>query len=183
MRRWLDRLHAAAFGLAMAAFAGVAALVLVQVGGRLIDRAARLLGLPTAGITVPSIAEIGAFLFLGGTFLALSGTLRAGGHVRVTLLTRALPAGPARWLSAAVCTGAAGLAGFATWASGVQALDSFAFGSVSYGMVAVPLWVPQGVMTLGLALFCLALIEEAWDAAAGRTPAHGRGEAARGERG
>ena len=183
MRRWLDRLHAAAFGLAMLAFAGVAALVLVQIGGRLIDRGARLLGLPTAGITVPSIAEIGAFLFLGGAFLALAGTLRAGGHVRVTLLTRALPAGAARWLSAAVSAVAAGLAGFATRASALQAIDSFEFGSVSYGVVPVALWIPQAVMTLGLGLMCLALVEAAVDAAAGRTPAHARGEAARGEGG
>jgi len=183
VRRWLDRLHGAAFALAMAAFAAVAALVLVQVAGRLIDRAARLAGLAQPGIAVPSLAEIGGFLFLGGVFLALAGTLRAGGHVRVTLLTRALPAGAARGLSALVSAGAASLAGFATWASAVQAADSFAFGSVSYGMVPVALWIPQGVMTLGLALMCLALVEAAVDAAAGRDPAHIRGEAARGEGG
>jgi len=172
MRGLLNRLYRAAFALAAAGFALIAVLVLAQIAGRLIDRASRLAGLPPPGLTVPSLAEIGSFLFLGSVFLGLAGTFRVGGHVRVTLVTRTLPPRPARALGAAVSLVAAALAAFATWSSGLQAHDSFVQGSVSYGMVPVPLWWPQTVMTLGLALFCAALLEAAWDQARGRAPAH-----------
>ena len=39
--------------------------------------------------------------------------------------------------------------------------DSIAFGEVSYGMVPVPLWIPQSAMLAGIALLTLALLE-AW---------------------
>lgn len=181
MRSFLDRLYAGALALAAIAFATIALLVLAQIAGRLIDRAARALSLPPPGLTIPSIAEIGAFLFIGAVFLGLAGTLRAGGHVRVTLLTRTLSRGAARVLGLLVSATAAGLAAFATWSSAVQTLDSWAFDSVSYGMIPVPLWIPQGVMTLGLALFLVALLDAVADFALGRTPAHVAAEGERGE--
>lgn len=181
MRSFLDWLYRAGLALAALAFATVAGLVMVQILGRLIDRAARAAGLPPPGITVPSLAEIGAFLFVGAVFLGLAGTLRAGGHVRVTLLTRVLSRGAARVLGLIATGAAAGLAAFATWSSWVQTLDSWAYDSVSYGMIPIPLWLPQGVMTLGLALFCVALLEACWDFATGQTPAHVTAETERGE--
>jgi TRAP-type C4-dicarboxylate transport system permease small subunit len=181
MRALLDRLYQFALALAAAAFAAIALLVLVQVLGRLLDRVARALGAAPFGVTVPSLAEIGAFLFVGAVFLGLAGTLRSGGHVRVTLLTRLLPEGATRLLSAAVVLVALGLSAFATWSSLVQMLDSWRFSSVSYGMIRIPLWLPQGVMTLGLALLCIALLDTFGELLRGRQPAHELAEAERGE--
>lgn len=161
MRRMLDRLYEIALWLAAMTFALIAVLVLAQVLGRLTDRVARFLALPPPGLTIPSLAEFGAFLFTGAVFLGLAGTLQAGSHVRVKLLIRSLPEAPARWLGAAVCLLAAGLAVFATWSSGLQVIDSLKFGSVSYGMIPIPLALPQGLMTAGLALFAIALIDSA----------------------
>ena len=172
MRRILDRSYDAALWLAAATFALIAVLVLLQILGRLTDRAARLLDLSPPGLTIPSLAEFGAFLFTGAVFLGLAGTLQAGSHVRVKLLIRSLPARPARWLGVLVCAAAAALAGFATWSSALQALDSLQFGSVSYGVIPIPLAIPQGVMTAGLALFCIALIDAMVTLAVGGEPAH-----------
>ncbi|KUF10891.1 TRAP transporter small permease [Pseudoponticoccus marisrubri] len=170
MRRLLDRLYAAALWLAAITFALIAVLVLAQILGRLTDRVARLLELPPPGLTIPSLAEFGAFLFTGAVFLGLAGTLQAGSHVRVKLLIRSLPEAVARWLGALVCLGAAGLAVFATWSSGLQVADSIAFDSVSYGMIPIPLAIPQGVMTAGLALFTVALVDSAVTLATGGQP-------------
>lgn len=172
MRAALDRLYAFALVLSAVAFASIAVLVLVQIAGRLIDRTARAVGAAPPGITVPSLAEIGGFLFLSAVFLGLAGTLVSGGHVRVTLLTRTLPAPAERALGFLVCLGAAGLAAFSTWSSGLQAWDSWVFSSVSYGMIKMPLWLPQGVMTLGLALLTLALLDAALTLARGGSPAY-----------
>ena len=180
MRQTLDRLYSGALILAAAAFAAIAALVLVQIIGRLIDRGARALGAVPPGITVPSLAEIGGFLFLSAVFLGLAGTFARGGHVRVSLLTGALPPTIARPLEALVLIIAAGLCAFATWSSWLQAWDSWVYDSVSFGMVRVPLWLPQGGMTLGLVLLCIALIDSLVTVIRGGTPhyaEHEQGEA------
>lgn len=170
MRRLLDRLYDVALWLAAVTFALIAVLVLAQILGRLTDRVARFLDLPPPGLTIPSLAEFGAFLFTGAVFLGLAGTLQAGSHVRVKLLIRSLPPAAARWLGVLVCLAAAGLAVFATWSSWLQVVDSIRFDSVSYGMIPIPLAIPQGVMTAGLALFAVALLDAAVTLARGGEP-------------
>ena len=113
-------------------------------------------------------------------FLGLAGTFARGGHVRVSLLTGALPPTIARPLEALVLIIAAGLCAFSTWSSWLQAWDSWVYDSVSFGMVRVPLWLPQGVMTLGLVLLCIALIDSLVTVIRGGIPhyaEHEQGEA------
>lgn len=178
MRRVLDTIYAASMVAACAAMVAIAILVMAQVLGRVIDRALVLAGGSALGLQVPSLAEIGGFLFVAATMLALPATLRAGGHVRVTLALRLGGARLQRALCVFVTVAALGLALFATVSIGTRALDSLAMGTVSFGMVRVPLWIPQGVMTLGLGLFAVALADEAWAALRG-TPAFRAAEAAR----
>jgi TRAP-type C4-dicarboxylate transport system permease small subunit len=180
LRRTLDGLYGAGLAGACLAMVAIAVLVLAQVAGRIVDRAALALGRDPLGLAVPSLAEIGGFLFVGAACLALPATLRAAGHVRVTLALGRIPPGPARALTGLVLALGAGLAGFATWHSAAQALDSLAFASTSFGIVRVPLWIPQGVMTLGLGLLLVALLDELVTLLAGGTPAFRRAETARG---
>ncbi|MBK5925979.1 TRAP transporter small permease [Rhodobaculum claviforme] len=179
MRRVLDTIYGAAMVAACGAMVAIAALVLAQVLGRVLDRALVLAGGTALGLQVPSLAEIGGFLFVAATMLALPATLRAGGHVRVTLVQKLGGPGVQRALTLVVLVIALGLAVFAAWAVGARALDSFQFGTLSFGMVRVPLWIPQGVMALGLGLFALALADEAWSALRG-IPAFRAAERARG---
>jgi TRAP-type C4-dicarboxylate transport system permease small subunit len=179
MRRALDRLYAAAFGVAAACFAAIAVLVLLQILGRLTDRALTALGAEALGLAIPSLAEIGAFLFVSAVFLGMAGTLRAGGHVRVTIATQRLPAGAGRALSGLVIAAALALGVWATWHSLGMVRDSIRFGDVSYGMIPIPLALPQGIMCLGLAVFCVALADEGWSVIRGRAPAFREAERAK----
>lgn len=179
MRRPLDRLYGAALAVSMLCFAAIALMVLTQILGRLTDRALGAIGAPSLGLAIPSLAEIGAFLFVSGVFLGLAGTLRAGGHVRVTLASQRLEPGAARWLSILVIAVALALAIWATWHSAGMVEESLRFGDVSYGMVRIPLAIPQGIMTLGLTVFCVALADEGWAALRGDEPAYRRAEAAK----
>ncbi|MDP4032882.1 MAG: TRAP transporter small permease subunit [Pseudorhodobacter sp.] len=179
MRRVLNGLYGAALLGACLAMIAIAVLVLVQVLGRIIDRGALLAGLEPIGITVPSLAEIGGFLFVAATSLALPATLRAAVHVRVTLAMRLGGPGLARGLTLVVLVLAVGLAGFATWHMGAQALDSYLFNSLSYGVIRVPLWIPQGVMALGFGIFWIALVDETVTALRGHDPAFRRAEESR----
>lgn len=179
MRRMLDLIYGAALVASAGALVAIAVLVFAQIGGRILDRVLIAAGGKAIGFQVPSLAEIGGFLFVGAAFLALPATLRAAGHVRVTMLAQALPEAAARLVTVIVLAAGLALALFAAWHSGVQAQDSWAFSSVSFGMVRVPLWIPQGVMTLGLALFAVALADELVAAIRGGTPAFREAEAAR----
>jgi TRAP-type C4-dicarboxylate transport system permease small subunit len=38
---------------------------------------------------------------------------------------------------------------------------------VSFGLIAIPLWVPQAVMTAGFVIFCIAILDELWAALRG----------------
>lgn len=171
MRRLLDGIYEAGLISACAAMAAIAVLVLAQVLGRITDRVAQVLGLEPLGLSIPSLAEIGAFLFVGAACLALPSTLRAGGHVRVTLLQGSSGPRLRRFLNSTVLLASLGLCGFAAWHSGAQAYDSLAFNTVSYGMVRIPLWIPQGAMTLGFGLLALALADEVAALVRGGEPA------------
>lgn len=180
MRRALDLTYATALVLSALALVTIAVLVFVQIGGRVLDRILLLTGGEARGIAVSSLAEIGGFLFVAAAFLALPATLRAAGHVRVTVLARVLPAALARGLTALVLAAALALAVFATWHSWLQALDSWQFNSVSFGMIPIPLWIPQGAMTVGLAIFAIAILDELVATLSGRTPAFVAAERDRG---
>lgn len=179
MRRALDLVYVSALVASALALVTIAVLVFAQIAGRILDRVLVATGAGALGLQVPSLAEIGGFLFVGAAFLALPATLKSAGHVRVTMLAQALPEGAARAVTVIVLTGALALAVFAAWHSGVQVQDSWAFNSVSFGMVRIQLWLPQGVMTLGLILFALALADELVTALTGGMPAFRKAEAHR----
>lgn len=180
MRRALDLTYASALVASALALVTIAVLVLIQIGGRLADRVLSGMDRPALGIQVPSLAEIGGFLFVSAAFLALPATLRSAGHVRVTIMAKVLPSTLVHGLTIVVLAAALALAGFATWHSWLQALDSWQFNSVSFGMIRIPLWIPQGAMTLGLAIFTVALLDELVTALRGQSPAFVTAEASRG---
>ncbi len=168
MRRALDALYGTAMVGACLSMVAIATLVFVQVMGRVADRGLAFLGLPRWGIAVPSLAEIGGFLFVASTTLALAYTLRAAGHVRVTLLLRLVGPRGNKALTVLVLALGLALAVFATWNIGMRMVDARTMGRVSYGLLRIPLWIPQAVMTAGFAIFCVALLDELWAALRGQ---------------
>lgn len=181
MRRFFDMLYHGALIAACMAMVAIAGLVLVQVSGRIIDRLAIWLGQAPPGIAVPSLSEFGGFLFVAAACLALPATLRAGGHVRVTLALGLMGPRMGRAFIGLVLLAALALGGFAAWHSGAQALDSWQFNTTSFGMVAVPLWIPQTGMTTGFVLLMVALMDEFLVLLRGDLPAFRRSEEGRRE--
>ena len=180
IRRTLDAIYGAGLVAACLSMVMIALLVGVQIAGRIADRVALSLGAGAPGIAVPGLSEIGGFLFVAAATLALPATLRAGGHVRVTLAAGLMRGGFGRIARAGVMIAALALALFAAWNSGVQALDAWTFNARSFGMVRTPLWIPQGVMTLGFALLALAVADELVAVLRGQRAAFEQAEAARG---
>ncbi len=168
MRRTLDTLYSVAGALAALCLVAIAVLVALQIGARLLDYALVFTGLTPTRFIVPSLAEIAGFLLAGATFLALADTLAKNVHIRVDLVTARLPERPRQIVDGCVALLGAGIAGFGTYATGALALKSLEFNDVSYGMIAIPSALPQSVLTLGLAVFTIALIDEAVLAFAGQ---------------
>jgi TRAP-type C4-dicarboxylate transport system permease small subunit len=148
VRRILDGVYASALALAAACLATLAVLVLAQVIGRAL------------GMLVPAAEELAGYLMAAATFLALAHSLRAGAHIRVTLAIGQLDARTRRWQETFVLVIALPLsAGLAWWCLGLVA-ESLSYGDTSSGHLAVPLWIPQAPMALGLIVFTIALADE-----------------------
>ena len=177
MRRALDALYSLCAGLAALCLFAIAALVAVQVGARLLDTGLVALGHAPTGFNIPSIAEIGGYLLASATFLALADTLAKNVHIRVDLLTSRLPERARAILDGVVALFGAGIGGFGAYALGALAYKSFTFGDVSYGLVPVPLALPQATLAFGLGVLAIALIDEAMLAFSGNDRIAGSGGA------
>ncbi|WP_417501943.1 TRAP transporter small permease [Marinobacter sp.] len=168
MRRALDTFYRLGGALSALHLALIMILIVAQVLGRVLDNLLGWAGFEALGLNVPGLAEIAAFMLLGATFFGLAYTFWQGGHIRVTLVLQYLPKPLHRLMDIAVTLVAASITGFAAWHSARLALDSHDYGDLSIGMVPVPLWIPQAVMTLGLAWLLIALLDALFLLVSGR---------------
>lgn len=133
----------------------MAALISAQV---LLNFATRVFGLPLPS-TIPSYADFSGFMLAAATFLAMPYTLRSGGHIRVSLVTARLPARVQFWLELVVLALSAAFVGYACWYCSALVLESLHFNDVSNGIIPIPLWIPQSVMSLGMILLWVSLLD------------------------
>ncbi|PTW58823.1 TRAP-type C4-dicarboxylate transport system permease small subunit [Breoghania corrubedonensis] len=160
MRKALDALYRLSAALAALCLVVIAVMVVAQVAARIFDGARSLIGLEPLGLLVPSLAEIAGFLLVGASFLALASTLRNADHIRVIILLQMVPRSVARFLELWVLAVAVALIGYFAWNAALLTLDSYQFNEVSFGIIPVPLWIPQAAMTAGLAVFLISLIDD-----------------------
>lgn len=165
MRRALDLTYLVCGWLAGFFVVAIAVLVLVQVIARLL------------GLLAPTADEFGGYCLAASSFLALAYTFRAGGHIRVNVLLQNWR-GPGRRAIELWCLAAAALgAGYFAYYAAQMVWESFLFGDVGQGLVATPLWIPQIGVALGIAVFCLALVEELIRVWRGEEPVYAAAEA------
>lgn len=166
LRRALDALYLLGGVLGAVALAAIGAIIVLQVGGRVLGRV--LLGAD----------DLTAFTVAASATLPLAYTFRHGAHIRVDLVMGRL-SGRARFAMEAVALLlAAGIACAFAYAMADLATDSLEFGEVAQGSVAWPLWVPQALVAFGAGLFALALVDDLVVHLAGGTPSYRRAEAA-----
>lgn len=155
MRRILDTTYKVAGGIAALSILGICLLVSAQVMLNILAR----VGGPDLSFTIPSYADFAGFFLATASFMAMAYTLREGSHIRVNLLVQNLPEKP-RWILElfALSLGAA-MAGYATYFTGSLLGESYHYGDMSTGIVAVPLWIPQLTMVGGLGLLTVAFLD------------------------
>ena len=177
MRTILDTLYRASGWLAAGFIGAIGLLVVVQVSCNLIDRISTIVTGTAIGLTIPSYADFTGFFLAAASFLALAHTFRQGGHIRVTLLISHLPR-PLAKAAEFWCLGVAlSISCYFTWYTGILVWQSYDFHDLSAGMIAIPLWIPQLGMLLGLAILSVALLDEFVSLTRGMNPSyHGKGE-------
>ncbi|WP_417718519.1 TRAP transporter small permease subunit [Salipiger sp.] len=125
------------------------AIVLLQVFAGLSAAA-----LPQLSRTMSASWEHAGFLMGAAFVLAMPATLRAGGHIRVTLLRDHLSEASARIADMVASLVVTGMLGFLALAMTTRALASFDRGSVSTASLT-PLWLPEAAFAFAFALFAL----------------------------
>lgn len=161
MRGLLDGLYRLSGGLAAVLLFLIAATIVAQIVGRLF------------GVALDS-TESGGFSLAGTTFLGLAYTLKNGAHIRVSLIAGKLKGRAARLLDM-WCSGFAAVAtAYLAWQTGGMVLDSWRFGELSPGLLAIPFWIPQTAMLLGVVILTIAFVDEFCLAASGREPGYAR---------
>jgi TRAP-type C4-dicarboxylate transport system permease small subunit len=148
MRRGLDALYDAAAYLAALFLIGTLVMVLLGVGGRLLD------------FQVRGTDAYAGYFMAGAGFLALAHTLVRGEHIRVSLVLEHAGASLKRALERWSLAVASLLAIAFAWYSVRLAWQSYALHDISTGNDATPLWIPQLSMAVGNVVLAIAFIDQ-----------------------
>ena len=143
----LDRLARASGAAAAASLAAIACIIAAQIVARLM------------GQQIPAADDFAGWAMAASAFLALPYALRNGDHIRVTLIAQMLPKSWQHGLDVLSTAAGVALAGWGAWYAVFFVLDSWEYDEVAQGMLAVPLWIPQLSMAVGMVLFALMMFD------------------------
>jgi len=121
---------------------------------------------PWVPADIPVAWEYSSYLMAAAFTFGAAMTLRAGGHIRVTLVLARVRPAVRRWLETALAGLGVGFTGFLA-----MAMVNFTWRSYSAGQVSIssesPLWIPQALVTFGICLLVLQFVARFCQAALG----------------
>ena len=147
IRGVLDKFYEACGYLAAAFMVGIGLAIVAQIVGRM------------RGITLDATEAAGLCL-AASTFFGLAHTFRRGGHVRINLLIDRLPEGWRHGVEILNCLLGTVVVSFLAWHVASLALQSREFNDISPGLLAMPFWIPQTGVAIGIAALAIAFIDE-----------------------
>jgi len=139
--RWLCGL------LAILSLAGIALVILAGALGRLV------------GILVPVTTIISGMLLGMTIFLGLAPTFSADGHIRVELIIGRMHGRLRHGFELFCLIVALILVAIVTYACFFEIFSAYRLNTLSIGLLAIPVWIPQSSMLFGMAVLLLSLIE------------------------
>lgn len=121
---------------------------------------------PWVPADIPVAWEYSSYLMAACFTFGAAMTLRAGGHIRVSLVLARLSPGPRRMLEGAAALIATVFVGFMAYA-----MVRFTWGSYTRGQTSISsdtaLWIPQAVIAFGFVLLALQFLARTIQAALG----------------
>lgn len=103
--------------------------------------------------------EISSYAMAAVFFLPAGYALKHGAHVRTSAIEMLAGRGAVRTMDHVCFVAAAITLSYGAYAMTMRAMASFRSGAVSWMDTGIPVWLPEGVMAIGLAIFaaqCLA---------------------------
>jgi len=177
MRKILESLYLLSGYVAAGLIAAIALIVTIQVSLNITDQIAIRITGTAIGLTVPSYSDFTGFFLAAASFLALAYTLREGGLIRVNLFLQRLSYKSRRILEFWSIGLAMSVSIYFTIYSFRLVHESYSFEDVSPGIIAVPIWIPQLAMAIGLLILSIAFIDEFVQIIRGKpTSYEGKGE-------
>ena len=137
----------------------IALSILSQVGGRFI------------GIVIES-TEISGFFLAATTYFGLAYTFHSGAHIRINLLIRNVTGPRRKWVELWCCGLGTVVLAYFTYHAMILCWQLYTFGDVSRGLHAVPFWIPEMGMAIGLMMLTIAFADETVRILRGATPSY-----------
>jgi len=148
--------------VALGALSGVLILAMILLVS--IDVAIRKL----FAVTVPGASEINVLLLVALVYLGLAGAQARAAHFSVTLVRDRLPGGWRRAVEMATTMLSLCFTSVLTGFTYLKAMQSFASGEASFGVVAFPIWPSRFAVAFGFGLLSLQLALQLLRLALGR---------------
>jgi len=102
--------------------------------------------------------ESAVFLLVGVTFLCASYVQQQRGHIGIEALAAILPPAVNHWRRIVVDVLSAAFCGFFAWKSWQLLREAWVDGQTTSSSWAPPLWIPYGLMALGMTLLALQIV-------------------------
>ncbi|WP_366657974.1 TRAP transporter small permease [Fodinicurvata sp. EGI_FJ10296] len=144
--RSIDIISRVAVWLGAVFMALIAILMLSEIGTRYL-----------AGRSLGVTWELATYSMAAVIFLGAADTLRAGGHVRVSVLLETVPPAVARAVDIVATTIGLVIVGYILMGSWDFVFNAFVRDTRSFEPTRVLLWIPQSVVVIGMALLLLQL--------------------------
>ena len=106
------------------------------------------------------VDEFSGYMLATVTFLGLGYTLRAGGHVSVEVVISRLPRRALSWLDPVTSVIGLLYVSWFAWLAYKLVLDSYTIGTTYPSTLHTPLYIPQSVLPVGLALLGIQIVVE-----------------------
>lgn len=147
MRLFLDKLYFWSALLSGVFILLIAVLILLQVVARWF------------GILIPSTEDFSGYFLATTSFLGLAYTLRSNKHIRISLLLQSVRPAIRKKLEQAAMTLLLLVVSYLLYSVVILVYESWKFKELSQGYIAVPLFVVQLGMLIGLLLFAIAVLD------------------------
>lgn len=114
-----------------------------------------IVGRKLFGKSLQGIDDIGGYVLAVTAAIGISYTMAVRGHTRIDVFLMRFPRPVRRLLNMLASVTLASLALYALWRGYAVLDESIEFRSVATNPLQTPLWIPQGLWVLGLALFAI----------------------------
>lgn len=106
----------------------------------------------------PSASQVAGYLMAFCFFLGLAYVFRVGGFILMAPLKRIVPSRAVPWIESVLLLITLGYVGILAWFALDSVLEAIRFGTKTFGVVEIPLWIPQMAMPVGLTVWFLQVL-------------------------